>query len=77
MQDKYVKVRFKNFPQWAVMRKVLCDSVHEPLILYIQFSIISIQYQIWITYINFKTLGEYLRELERGQSDRQTNKLNA
>ena len=27
---------------------------------------------LWITYINFKTFEEYLPELERGQTDRQT-----
>ena len=32
--------------------------------------------QIEITYINFKTFEEYLRELERAQTDRQTSRMN-
>ena len=32
--------------------------------------------QIKITYINFKTLKEYLRELERAQTDEQTKCIN-
>ena len=38
-------------------------------------------YQIRVTYLNFKTYEEYLRELERAQMDkqmdRQTDKPNA
>ena len=29
-----------------------------------------------ITYINFKTFEEYLRELERAETDRQTERIN-
>ena len=55
-------------------RKPFYVSV-EPLTSCIPFYIRSIPHQIQIptTYVNFSTCGEHLRELERSQSDGQTN----
>ena len=50
-------------------------SVDKRLIPYIPFSIRSIRYQKYITYINLGTFQEYLRDLEHVQIDRQKNRM--
>ena len=52
----------------------MCASVDERWIPYIPFWIGFILCQINITYINFKTYEEYLRELESVQRDGQTDR---
>ena len=68
IQHKYVKVCFKKLPAMChnVSGKLLCSSVD----LYLLFSIQFRLYQIWMTYMNFKTLEDYLRELELAHTDR-------
>ena len=53
-------------------RENLSASADEPVVVCIAFSIRPMLCQIEITYINFKAFEEYLRELECGQTDRQT-----
>ena len=52
----------------------MCVSVGSPLVVCIPFSIRFMLCQIWITYMNFMIFEEYLWELERGQTDRQTDR---
>ena len=49
-------------------------SVDELLDVCTSISMRFMLYQIRITYINFKTCGEYVRELERAQMDEQNDR---
>ena len=72
-----LKYSLKNPPPQVILHRrafvCLCRQIISPI--YITFSIRFILCQIWITYINFKTFEEYLRELDLGQTYRQTNQM--
>ena len=55
------------------MGKLLCVSIDEPLSPGIPFSQQFILYQMWTTYIIFKTFEEYLWELKHAETNGQTD----
>ena len=69
MEYKYVKIRFEH-------GQLSCTLVAEVLVVYGWISIRWMLYQVWITYINFKTSEEYMQELDSAETDRQTECIN-
>ena len=55
-------------------KTLVCVSVDESLVPYILFSLQLILYPIGTTHVHFTSFEEYLRKLERAETDGRTDK---